>query len=71
MRPFQAQTGLKKADDLLKVTTVLVHLDQTLQLLGMYNDVETANLREAELGLLNASSVHLLPDSVGSISTVL
>ena len=58
---FQAQTSLKQADDLLKVTAALVKLDKSRKFFSMDDDIETANLGEAELSLLDTSSMDLLP----------
>jgi len=61
MSTLQAQASLKQADNLLEVASALVKLDQSRKFFGVDNDVQTANLRKAELSLLDASSMNLLP----------
>ncbi|GJC99267.1 hypothetical protein ColKHC_08093 [Colletotrichum higginsianum] len=69
---LKTKTLLQEADELIEVTVALVLLDKGLQLLGIYDKVKTADLGEAELLLLDASLVDLLPDLnvVGLASTL-
>ena len=62
VRALETETSLKQADDLVEVPSPLVHLDERAELLGMHDNVETANLRQAELALLDTCGVNLLPD---------
>ena len=68
VRAFETETSLKQADDLVEVPSPLVHLDERAELLSVHNDVETTNLRQTELALLNTRGVHLLPDPCMRIS---
>ena len=70
--PLQPETGLEDRDKLIKVTVALILADEGLQLLGVHNQVQTANLGQTELLLVNAGLVDLLPDldAVGLAGTL-
>ena len=69
---LKAETLLEQADEFVEVSVVLVVLDKFLQLLGINNQVKTANLGKAEFLLANTGSMNLLPDLdvVGLAGTV-
>ena len=47
--PLQAQGSLHQSDELIEVAPVLVVVDQVLQLVCVYHDVQATNLCQAEL----------------------
>jgi len=49
VRPLQAKSGFQQEDKLFKVASVLVVVDELLQLIGVHYDVEPADLGETEL----------------------
>ncbi|PNY29194.1 Uncharacterized protein TCAP_00893 [Tolypocladium capitatum] len=59
---LEAEALLEKADELIKVAIALVLLDECQKLLGVNNQVQAADLSQAELLLLDAGLVDLLPD---------
>lgn len=69
--PFEAQAGFKQTDRLREVASPLVVFQQFVQLLGVNNDVEAANLRKSEFLFLQAGTVNLLPDSKNYLMTQL
>lgn len=63
MSALETETGLEERDELVGESSVLVKLDEGLELFGVDDEVKTANLRETELLLVDTSSVDLLPHS--------
>jgi hypothetical protein len=61
---LKTETGFEEGDELVGVALELVELDERRELLGVDDEVETANLSEAELLLVDAGGVDLLPDPV-------
>lgn len=62
MTSLKAKTLFKKCNELIKVTVLLILLDETLKFLSIHNQVQTTNLGKSELLLVNTSSIDLLPD---------
>ena len=60
---LETKTGFEQRDDFLKVTSALVNLDEGRKLLGVNDDVQTADLGQSEVVLLDTSRMNLLPDS--------
>jgi hypothetical protein len=58
----KTKTLLEKCDELIKVTISLILLDETLEFLGVNNQVQTTNLSKSELLFINTGGVNLLPD---------
>jgi hypothetical protein len=44
MGTLKTKTSLEKAYDLLEVSTPLIHLDNSGELFGVHNDLQTTNL---------------------------
>ena len=63
---LETEPGFEKRDELVGVTSVLVKLDERLKFLGMNDEIETTDLSESELLLVDTSSVNLFPDSAGT-----
>mmetsp|Transcript_20370 Transcript_20370/g.72036 ORF Transcript_20370/g.72036 Transcript_20370/m.72036 type:complete len:1359 (-) Transcript_20370:1324-5400(-) len=61
VRALQTQPLLQQLDHLLEVAEALVQRDQLLQVVRVHDDVQAADLREAELARLDARRVHHLP----------
>src|ERR1700733_7737861 len=66
MRALKTETGFHQSDEFVKETVILVLLDQFLQLFRVDNQIETANLSETELSLVDTCLVDMLPDPVVS-----
>jgi hypothetical protein len=64
MCAFQAKGGLQKRDGLRKIALPFIVSENPGEFFSMDNDIETANLCKAELLLLQAGGMHLLPHSV-------
>lgn len=47
--PFQTQGSLKEGDELVEEATVLVVVDEVLELVCMHDNVQTTDLSETEL----------------------
>lgn len=63
---LEPETSFEERDELVRVSAVFVKLDERLKLLGVNDQVETTDLGEAELLLVDTSGVDLLPDSAHS-----
>ena len=63
--PLLAQSCLHEGDDLLKETPVLVVVDQLIQLIGVDNDVQAADLRQTELPAIHTREANLQHKGVG------
>lgn len=70
MCSFQAQTSLEERQDFVEVSLALICLDNGREFFCVDDDVETTNLREAELALLQTSCMNLLPDPAPMMSSV-
>ena len=58
---LQPHARLQQRGDLVEVAAREVKLDDRLQLIRLHDDIEAAQLRQAELLLLHAAEAHLLP----------
>ncbi len=58
---LETQTGLQQRHELHEVPAAEVVGDQLIQLVGLHHNVETADLRKAELACVNAREAHLAP----------
>lgn len=58
---FQAESRFKQVNQFLKVATILVIVDQVLQLVGMDDYMQAAHLSETELLVVDAGEAHFLP----------
>jgi hypothetical protein len=58
---LQSEASFKHTDQLVEVTVALVLLDKVGKLLGVYNEVEAADLSKTELFLGNTGLVDLSP----------
>jgi hypothetical protein len=61
---LKTKTSFEERNELVGVSTVLVKLDERLKFFGVDDEVETTDLSETELLLVDTSSVDLLPDSI-------
>ena len=61
MCTFQAKASLQEGDGLRKIALPFVIFENPGEFLSMDDDIETANLREAELFFLQTCGMHLLP----------
>ena len=56
---LETQGSLEEGDELVEVAAVLVVLDQVVQLVSMYNNMEATDLGEAELLSIHAGKADL------------
>src|ERR1700738_4974554 len=64
---LKPETRFHQRDEFVKESIVFILLDEFLQLFGVDNKIETTDLSETELSLVNACLVDLLPDPVISM----
>jgi hypothetical protein len=53
------QTSLKQRNEFIKVSALFVVPDKLLQLVSMYDNVQTADLSQAKLQLVHTCEAHL------------
>mmetsp|Transcript_2609 Transcript_2609/g.4887 ORF Transcript_2609/g.4887 Transcript_2609/m.4887 type:complete len:202 (-) Transcript_2609:124-729(-) len=70
--PLVPQPSLHEGDQLFKVPSGFIEMNQRLQLICMHNDVQCAHLCQPELRRINACTIHFLPrlDAVGLLGSI-